>query len=130
MDADLKTCPLARLLPPIANLINPYAAHFQTPRNRGRPLATIQRPQYALTQILRIRLHPAPLHRQDNYRINCKYLHWKCSSPDVPSSLPHFTSTPAPGYTTPLTSASITGNSGVAVSHSILPSRNSTVSSA
>src|SRR5580704_17694854 len=60
MAADLKAGPLACLLLPIANLINPDAADFQTPRNRARPLATIQRPQYALTQILRIRLHPAP----------------------------------------------------------------------
>jgi len=61
MASDLKAGPLARLLFPIANLINPHPADFQTPRNRARPLSALQRPQYPLPQILRIRLHPAPL---------------------------------------------------------------------
>src|ERR1039458_2545064 len=60
MAADRKTGPFAQLLRPVANLINPDAAHFETPRNRARSLTAIQCPQHALTQILRIRLHPTP----------------------------------------------------------------------
>ena len=60
MAANLETGPLARLLLPIADLVNPDAAHFQPPRNRSRSFAPAQCPQHTLTQILRIRLHPAP----------------------------------------------------------------------
>src|ERR1700745_196920 len=57
MATDLKTAPHARLLFPVAPLIDPNAAHFEPPRNLRRTIPAIQRPQHALAQILRIGLH-------------------------------------------------------------------------
>src|SRR5216683_1242615 len=54
MAADLKTAAHARLLFPVAHLIDPNAAHLEPSRNLRRTIPAIQRPQHALAQILRI----------------------------------------------------------------------------
>lgn len=49
-DGQARTPPV--LLPTIANSIDPNPAHFKPLRNRRRGVATLERPQYPISQIL------------------------------------------------------------------------------
>src|SRR6266851_1385240 len=55
--ADPKAATLSRRLHSVAHLVDPDAAHLEPPRNLGRTVSAIQRPQHPLPQILRIGLH-------------------------------------------------------------------------
>ena len=58
-----QTAPHPALLPTLADTIHPHAADFEAPRNGRRTLPPLQRPQYPVPQILRIRVHAFPPRR-------------------------------------------------------------------
>jgi hypothetical protein len=60
MAAHLKASALPRLLHTVPDLVDPDPADFETARNLGWPISTIQSPQHPVTQILRVSLHVCP----------------------------------------------------------------------
>jgi hypothetical protein len=60
MTAHRKTAALPRLPHPVPDLVDPDPADFETARNLGWTISTIQSPQHPVTQILRVSLHPCP----------------------------------------------------------------------